>query len=125
MRTLLIEDIADGRLVLAEWLKDKGLEVIEADSFASAKTTFQQEAECCEAVITDVLLPDGNGQDLAELVRPAGVPVLLCTGDANSLNGLHDQGLQYLSKPFRFEALAARLADICPHSDRLVKRMSR
>jgi DNA-binding response OmpR family regulator len=111
MRILLIEDTADVRMMLAAWLEDEGHDVIEADSLASAMAAFQPPHRY-EAVIADVLLPDGSGQDLAELARQAGVPVLLCTGDINTLNSLQNQGFRCLSKPFRFEALAAWLADM-------------
>jgi DNA-binding NtrC family response regulator len=61
-------------------LESEDHEVVEADSFVSTMDAFQTP-HCCGAVITDILLPAGNGQDLADLVRQAGVPAMLCTGN--------------------------------------------
>ena len=68
-----------------------------------------------DAIVLDILLPDGSGLDLLEELRKgeyAGIPVLLLTGlttREDVLRGLRAGGDDYLSKPYDFSLLLARV----------------
>ena len=68
-----------------------------------------------DLLVTDVGLPGGmNGRQLADAARHRrpGLKVLFITGYAEIAavgNGLLDQGMQVMTKPFRMDALATRV----------------
>ncbi len=67
-RILLVEDDAMVRPVAARALRDYGYEVHEAATPAEARQKFTQFEGQFAALITDVVLPEMNGRQLAELL---------------------------------------------------------
>jgi len=71
-----------------------------------------------DLLITDVGLPEGmNGRQLADAARQQrpDLKVLFITGYAEGAavgNGLVEQGMQVMTKPFALDALAARIQGI-------------
>src|SRR5882672_6167191 len=75
-----------------------------------------QVADTCQvdAIVLDVMLPGLSGIDVAQRLRAAGrhVPILMLTArDATSdiIKGLDAGADDYLTKPFSFSELIARL----------------
>lgn len=112
MRVLVVEDdpvLRDG-LSVGLGLHNITAESVEtcADALAAlATTTF-------DAVVLDVMLPDGSGFDILKDVRRRNdaVPVLLLTARdtvADRIRGLDDGADDYLGKPFDLDEVAARL----------------
>ena len=67
-----------------------------------------------DLVILDVGLPDTDGRELCKLMRKQGVkcPVLMLTGhdsDADTILGLDAGANDYVTKPFKFPVLLARI----------------
>jgi DNA-binding response OmpR family regulator len=67
-----------------------------------------------DLVILDVGLPDTDGRELCRLLRKQGVkcPILMLTGhdsDADTILGLDAGANDYVTKPFRFPVLLARI----------------
>lgn len=66
-------------------------------------------------LFTDVVMPGGvNGRQLADeaVSRPPGLKVLFTTGYTRNAivhHGRLDAGVQMISKPFSFDALAAKI----------------
>ena len=115
MRILVIEDdpvLADGvRTGLA--LRGATLDVVA--SCAEGKAAL--EANEFDAVVLDIMLPDGSGLDLLASLRIQGnrVPVLLLTAldeVADRIAGLDRGADDYLGKPFDLDELAARVRAI-------------
>lgn len=80
-RVLLIEDEALVRMVVAEGLEDLGFKVEEADSVAGGYEKLRL-GEPFAAVVVDIGLADGRGDDLAEalcLSHP-GLPIVVASG---------------------------------------------
>lgn len=112
MRVLIVEDDRE----LAGLLRD-GFAAARID--ASVACTFVAGGDAvrsvtCDVVILDVLLPDGNGFDLCRSLRAQGntTPVLMLTAmDAvdDRVRGLEAGADDYLSKPFAFRELLARV----------------
>jgi signal transduction histidine kinase/ActR/RegA family two-component response regulator len=115
---LVIEDDARLRAILRRTLSDAGYRVVEAGSRREAVDAADASA-VPSLVLTDVILPDGNGVDLArELVgRWPGVPVMFISGYAGdhlSGAGALPTGARFLPKPFTPEVLLAALHEALP-----------
>jgi len=106
---LLVDDEDLVRAGTADMLADLGYRVVEAGSGREALAKLR-EGLAPDLLVTDYLMPDMNGADLAlEAVRAQpDLPVLMITGYTN----LERQtgNLPRLMKPFRQEELAARVA---------------
>jgi two-component system response regulator MprA len=75
------------------------------------------------AVVLDVGLPDADGRDLCQALRAAGIqaPVLFLTARdtlADKLAGFTAGGDDYLTKPFEFAELMARLRAVLARTGR-------
>ena len=115
MRILVVED----DVVLADGLKVRlGIHGATLDVVAScADGQAALEMDAFDAVVLDVMLPDGSGLDLLASLRAKGdrIPVLLLTAldeVADRIRGLDMGADDYLGKPFDLEELAARVRAI-------------
>jgi two-component system, OmpR family, response regulator len=108
--------IVDDEIRLASHLK-RGL---EAESFAvdvantGTDGLWMATENEYDAVILDILLPGMNGYAVCEAIRKAGnwVPILMLTaktGEHDEAEALDTGADDYLSKPFSFIVLVARL----------------
>lgn len=110
---LLVDDEEDLREALAEQLAmTEDFEVVEAGTGAQAMERVK--AGHFDLVILDVGLPDTDGRELCRLMRKQGLkcPVLMLTGhdsDADTILGLDSGANDYVTKPFRFPVLLARI----------------
>jgi len=120
MRILLVEDDRKAAGLLARGLREEGFVVdltatlAEGDE-AAFVTTY-------DLVVLDWMLPDGDGIALCRTLRARGqqVPVLMLTArDALSerVTGLNAGADDYLTKPFEFEELLARLRALLRRSE--------
>lgn len=112
MRILVVEDDAVLQDGLSVGLGMHGFtaEVVGTctDALAALETTT------FDAVVLDVMLPDGSGFDVLHTLRSRNdaVPVLLLTARdtvADRIRGLDDGADDYLGKPFDLDEVAARL----------------
>ncbi|MCB1355742.1 MAG: response regulator transcription factor [Maritimibacter sp.] len=110
---LLVDDDEDLREALAEQLvMTEDFDVFEAGNGADA---MQKSREgLYDLVILDVGLPDTDGRELCKLMRKQGVkcPIVMLTGhdsDADTILGLDSGANDYVTKPFKFPVLLARI----------------
>ncbi|EKE44275.1 hypothetical protein OCGS_1791 [Oceaniovalibus guishaninsula JLT2003] len=112
-KILLVDDDEDLREALSEQLiVTEDFDVFEADSGAHAMEKVK--AQHYDLVILDVGLPDTDGRELCRLMRKQGVkcPVIMLTGhdsDADTILGLDAGANDYITKPFKFPVLLARI----------------
>jgi DNA-binding response OmpR family regulator len=112
-RVLLVEDDVMLRASLAEQLNQEGAyTVVEAGDCAAARQAAGDGLY--EFMILDLGLPDGDGRELCQGFRAQGVtcPILLLTAadtDADTIAGLKSGANDYVTKPFRFAVLMARV----------------
>jgi DNA-binding response OmpR family regulator len=112
-RVLLVDDDQMLRASLAEQLAaDASYTVVEAGSVAEARERAIEGLY--EFMILDIGLPDGDGRDLCRALRDDGVscPIILLTAaesDADTIQGLESGANDYVTKPFRFAVLMARV----------------
>ncbi|MCJ7874246.1 response regulator transcription factor [Marinovum sp. 2_MG-2023] len=110
---LLVDDDDDLREALAEQLIiTEDFEVFEAGTGAQAMEKVKESH--FDLIILDVGLPDTDGRELCRLMRKQGVkaPVLMLTGhdsDADTILGLDAGANDYVTKPFKFPVLLARI----------------
>ena len=109
---LIVEDDAELRAVLCRGLDEEGFETAAVGS--GEELLERVESSVPDALILDIGLPDTDGRDLCQALRARGVqtPVLFLTArDAlvDRLAGFDAGGDDYLSKPFAFAELVARL----------------
>jgi DNA-binding response OmpR family regulator len=112
-KILLVDDEDDLREALSEQLvMTEDFDVFEAGSGAQAMERVKEGLY--DLVILDVGLPDTDGRELCRLLRKQGVkcPILMLTGhdsDADTILGLDAGANDYVTKPFRFPVLLARI----------------
>lgn len=102
---LLVEDEAPLRRLAEHALRRAGWDVLVAEDAEEALERVEQEGVEPALLVTDVMMPGMDGAELARLLRqrfPA-LPALLVSGYAPSVveQGLGEEGLRYLSKPYR------------------------
>jgi two-component system, NtrC family, response regulator HydG len=111
---LIVDDDAEVRQVLAEFVEREGFAVSTAGTLADARREIAVLAP--DILLVDVRLPDGNGLDILEGLEPAAVPeVVLITGHATvetAVDALRRGVVDYLTKPVDFARLRMALANL-------------
>ena len=110
-RVLLVEDEPAISEPLAEALSREGFLSHVADTAASAREAMEGQRYDC--VLLDVMLPDGDGRDLAREIRAGSdVPIIMVTARGEEVDrvlGLELGADDYVVKPFSAKELAARI----------------
>jgi len=112
MRILLVEDEPEAARLLARGLREQAYAVDVAGDGRTA--VFRAQTTDYDAVILDLILPKLDGLGVCQELRTAGlsVPILMLTalGEVQSrIAGLDSGADDYLTKPFDFNELLARL----------------
>jgi len=109
---LVVEDDDELRGLLVRGLREEGF---APEAVASGKELLDRfETANPDVLVIDIGLPDADGRDLSQALRARGVqtPVLFLTArDAvvDRIAGFDAGGDDYLTKPFAFGELVARL----------------
>ena len=110
---LIIDDDSELREALSEQLE---LHQEFAPTVAATAAEGIDSAKCGrpDLILLDVDLPDMNGREAMRLMREAGVhaPVIMltaATGEADTILGLDSGAGDYVTKPFKFNVLLARM----------------
>src|SRR3954453_2957102 len=112
-KILVVDDDDSLRESLVEQLSL--YEEFETDQAATGAKGVQQAREGrVDLVVMDVGLPDMDGREAVKLLRKGGFksPVIMLTGhdtDADTILGLEAGAKDYVTKPFRFAVLLARI----------------
>jgi DNA-binding response OmpR family regulator len=110
---LIVDDDAHLRLSLLEQLSiHSEFIAYEASDVKSGLAVINEHM--IDLIIMDIGLPDGDGRDVIKQLRAAGFqkPVILLTGQDSEhdvVRGLDSGANDYVSKPFRFSILLARI----------------
>src|SRR5712672_4829342 len=112
-RILIVDDDAKLREALLEQLSiHEEFEAISADT--CDKGVQASKGGQIDLVIMDVGLPDIDGREAVRILRKNGfkAPIIMLTGhdtDSDTILGLESGANDYVSKPFRFAVLLARI----------------
>jgi len=114
MKTLIVEDEPEFRLLLSVLLRQRSYEVIEAMDGQTAWDLLQKET--IPLVLTDWVMPQMHGPELIRKIRAANFPhytyiILLTARTAHQdlVDGLTSGADDYLVKPFDSDEMNARL----------------
>ncbi|MPZ27585.1 MAG: response regulator [Micromonosporaceae bacterium] len=108
MRVLLVDDDLRFATALTAALRRGGYEVEHASTARAALA-----APPCDLVLLDIGLPDGDGVDICRRLRETSdVAIIMLTArgeERNRVVGLRSGADDYVSKPFGFAELQARI----------------
>jgi len=113
MKTILcVEDETKILYTNKKMLTHDGYIVLTAENLAQAREHLANTTP--DAIVLDIMLPDGNGLDYLQELRAAGckIPIIMLTAWNRSNNiarGLELGANDYLGKPFEYEVLLARI----------------
>ncbi|NQW94237.1 MAG: response regulator transcription factor, partial [Polaromonas sp.] len=114
INVLLVEDDADLRQEVKDYLAAEGYNVLEASTLKETLEVLQSQR--VQAVVLDVGLPDGNGLDaLPELRSHTDCPIVMMTAWGQlplRVKGLQQGADYYLVKPVPLAELSAVLATL-------------
>ena len=122
---LLVEDNAQILHGNERMLRRQGYEIVSAMSIHDTWIAMGEHKP--DAIVLDIMLPDGSGLDfMRELRQTSDIPILLLTGlttPADIIQGLSDGGDDYLTKPYDFGVLLARVDAMMRRASRIPKQL--
>jgi two-component system cell cycle sensor histidine kinase/response regulator CckA len=113
---LLVEDEPGLLKLTRRMLEGEGYTVLTANTPAEAVSLATEHAGPIDLLLTDVVMPGMNGRVLAEHLL-ALRPQLKClfmsgyTADVIANQGVLDEGVHFIQKPFTVEDLATKVRD--------------
>jgi len=113
---LLVEDEDDVREVASAMLERRGYKVLVASKSAEAEALCADHSGAIHLLLTDVVLRDCNGPDLAEKLtrlRPQ-IKVLFMSGYTDDVvlkHGIQDSQVAFLPKPFTRDELENKVRE--------------
>ena len=114
---LVVEDEELVRQVTRRILEMKGYKVLEAAGGPAALSVSEQHRGAIQLLLTDVLMPEMSGKELAErltLLRPETKVLFMSGHTENAIvhHGVLKPGIAFIQKPFRLEALARKVREV-------------
>jgi PAS domain S-box-containing protein len=119
---LLVEDDEGVRDFTAETLKNFGYNIIEALNGRNAIELIEKEKSQIDLLITDIIMPEMNGQELAEHLKTT-IPqqrVLFVSGytfDQLGQDSTLKSGINFLQKPYSIYELLYKIRNILTTTD--------
>jgi DNA-binding response OmpR family regulator len=122
---LLVEDEPALAEIVNESLQSKGFTVIHAPTAAAAFKEYYSAKP--DIIVLDVMLPDGDGFDIASTIRVTDIetPILFLTSRSRPedvVNGFEKGGNDYLKKPFSLSELIVRIQTLLTKNRLLIKK---
>jgi DNA-binding response OmpR family regulator len=108
---LVVDDKANVRQLLSEYLTGQGFKVVTATNGREALYTARHEVP--DVILLDIMMPEMDGYEfLREYRRERSIPVIIITAkeeETDAVLGLELGADDYVIKPFRMRELAARV----------------
>jgi PAS domain S-box-containing protein len=114
---LLVEDEPSILKTTALMLEGQGYRVLTAGTAAEAIQLFKEQIGKVQMLMSDVVMPDMNGRDLAKELRSFN-PQLNClfmsgyTADVIARHGVLEEGVYFIQKPFSLSDLASKVREV-------------
>jgi len=114
---LLVEDEPSILEITTMMLERKGYSVLPAAAPAKAIELAESHADTIHLLMTDVVMPEMNGKDLAEKLKTLYPDILLLfmsgyTSDVITHQGVLDDGVTFIQKPFSMGDLTEKVRDV-------------
>jgi len=111
---LLVEDEPSMLTMITRMLTRQGYAVIPANTPSEAIRLAGENVDSIHLLMTDVVMPEMNGRDLANnlISLYPGLKRLFMSGSTANViahNGVLDQGVHFIQKPFSIEDLSAKI----------------
>ncbi|CAD5981522.1 MULTISPECIES: response regulator [Planktothrix] len=121
MTTVMIVDDSNAlREIIANMLRDSGMEVISAEDGVQALEKIEQVTQL-DLVVLDIVMPNMNGYELCRHIKKnpktQNIPVVMCSSkseDFDRIWGIRQGADAYISKPFRPEELLSTIKQLLP-----------
>jgi len=121
--TILVAEDDDGvREMVARSLVEAGYEVLVASNGAEALALAKQRKTPIHLLLTDVVMPVMNGRELSEHMAKIHTEtrMLFTSGYTENIiahHGVLPDGIEFLSKPYTLDALAARVRGLLDRAE--------
>jgi len=114
---MIVEDQEQVRSMTVEVLRDYGYHVLEAVDMKTAMETASSYPGDILLLITDVILPDGNGRELYNSLSSgqSDIRVLYMSGYPSNVimhHGVLESGVQFIQKPFSLNDFIKKVRDV-------------
>ncbi|HEY3444806.1 MAG TPA: PAS domain S-box protein [Myxococcales bacterium] len=119
---LLVEDEPAILYAVKKMLERQGYVVLEAGGAAEALRAARGHDGEIDLLMTDVVMPDMNGRELARKLLPMRPELKLLfmsgyTADVIAPHGVLDEGVHFIQKPFTVSDLAAKVRSALGHHE--------
>jgi CheY-like chemotaxis protein len=111
---MIVDDNPANLKLLDEMLRERAYEVRSFPRGRLALAAAEQEPP--ELILLDVTMPEMNGYEVCERLKSnaalSGIPVIFISAlhaTEDKIRGFQSGGIDYISKPFQFEAVHARV----------------
>ena len=126
MNILIVEDDEAIANLLYMDLRDEGYRCSIANDGKSAADMLEENAGY-DLILLDIMLPEINGYELLEYIKPTGIPVIFLTarGTVNErIKGLKLGADDYIAKPFQTGEVIARIEAVLRRYGKSSKQLS-
>lgn len=117
---LVVDDKANVRTLLREYLTEQSYRVVTAENGRLALFTARQEKP--DLILLDIMMPEMNGTDFMRTYRKeADTPIILLTAkleETDKVLGLELGADDYITKPFSMRELVARVRAVLRRTER-------
>ena len=117
---MIVDDSNALREIIANMLRDSGMEVISAEDGVQALEKIEQVTQL-DLVVLDIVMPNMNGYELCRQIKKnpktQNIPVVMCSSkseDFDRIWGIRQGADAYISKPFRPEELLSTIKQLLP-----------
>ena len=117
---LVVDDKANIRTLVREYLTEQGYRVIIADNGQNALYTSRQEKP--DLILLDIMMPEMDGFEFIRRFRKESeAPIILLTArleESDKVVGLELGADDYITKPFGMRELAARIKTVLRRTEK-------
>ena len=114
IHVLIVDDEPRIRALLRRYLLEEGFRVSDAGDGTAMRAVLAREA--IDLVLLDLMMPGEDGLSLARQIRQqSDIPIIMLTGKGDLIDrvaGLETGADDYISKPFEFREVLARIRSV-------------
>lgn len=113
-KILIVDDEKHIRRLVGDYLTHEGFTVVEAEEGQEALEKLAEDSQF-DLVLLDIRMPKMDGFETLQRIRTySEVPVMFLTAldnEKSEIQALNDGAIDYITKPFSFEVLIARITN--------------